>query len=506
MRRRLSLCSLLVVSLLLSTGQFAQAQAIVPRYESADCRFEAPANRIVECGYLIVPEDRRNPTGSTIKLHVAVIKALNANPEPDPVIYLEGGPGGYSLETLEYSFDSFKPFSVKRDFIMFDQRGVGLSEPALDCPEEVAIDYESVKLDLTVKELRARYDKAIQICHDRLVAQGINLQAYNTAANAADLYDLRIALGKTYGYTGWNLYGISYGTRLALTEMRDFPAGIRSVILDSTVPLQADLFGKIPLYAERAFNVLFDGCKKDKQCNVAYPNLESEFYKLADDLAASPVTQTVENPLTGEAVDIVINGNRLVNTLFDSLYATTLIPSMPAIIYLARNGNYGPLAQLIMIFLLNDESFSSGMYYSVQCAEEISFVTHAMLRSADQAYPRQRKVLDMGKYISVCGIWGVKPALAIENQPVISELPTLVLAGEYDPITPPIYGKEASKTLKNSTWLEFPGIGHGVSISDRCPEKIMLNFLDDPTQKLDASCIDTLKLPKFVILKQVTAR
>ncbi len=499
MRRCMTLCLILLIGL---SGTVTHAQgASVPRFEKADCQFEIPTGRTVECGYLVVPEDRSKPDGPTIQLAVGIVKALNTHPASDPVLYLDGGPGGYTLETLQYSFDVFKPFATKRDLIVFDQRGVGDSLPALDCPEDTKVSYDTISDNLTVAESSALHDKALQNCHDRLVKKGINLSAYNTAENAADVHDLRVALNKEYGYSQWNLFGISYGTRLALTEMRDFPDGVRSVILDSTVPLQVDLFARIPANADRAFKVFFDGCKKDSACNKAYPNLESVFYKLADTLAAKPATVSTLNPLTFKSYDVLINGDVLIDTLFQSLYSSELIPYLPAVIYNAHKGNYATLADLVMNDMINNEFFSAGMYYSVQCAEEVSFETPQTLINADKNFPKQRDVLDMGDFATVCKMWNVHAAPAVENQAVTSDLPTLVLSGEYDPITPPTYGQEAAKTLKNSTWLLFPGLGHGVSISDRCPLNISLAFIDAPDRKPDGSCIDTMHPPKFAIAK-----
>src|SRR5579859_2041292 len=198
----------------------------LPSYEQAECPYAKPAGHTVECGYLTVPEDRSNPSnGNVVKLAVAVFKSNSSTPQPDPVIYLEGGPGGRSLsdDGVDYYInDAFAPLLDKRDVILFDQRGTGYSTPSLACPEYFDANWNNEDKNLSAKAWEPITTQAVQDCHDRLVKQGVNLSDFNSAESAADVSDLRVALG----YKEWNLYGISYGTRLGLTIMRDFPQGI----------------------------------------------------------------------------------------------------------------------------------------------------------------------------------------------------------------------------------------------------------------------------------------
>jgi pimeloyl-ACP methyl ester carboxylesterase len=470
--------------------------ATVASYQQAECKFNKPAGIEVRCGYLTVPEDRGQPGGKTIRLHVGVFKSQSPNPQPDPIVYLEGGPGGHALDNAEYSFQGrFDPFLENRDFIMFDQRGTGFSEPALDCTELTDAAFEKLDQNVSSDQSTQIDTEASLKCHDRLVKQGINLAAYTSAANAADLNDLRIALG----YDKWNLYGISYGTRLALTEMRDFPEGIRSVILDSSYPLQASLDVDVPASAARVFKVFFDGCAADTACNQSYPNLQTTFYELVDQLNQKPVTVPATDPLTNKDYQVLLNGDKLITTLFEAFYATEVIPLLPKAIDAARNSqDYSLLARLhLLLGAAQIKYISYGMYYSVQCGEEIQFETQQQLIDADQAYPEQHNTFDAASAYQVCQQWGAKLADPIENQPVTSDLPTLVLSGEYDPITPPSYNQAVAKTLSNSFFFEFPGIGHGVSISGPCPLGIAKAFLNDPNAAPNNACIAAMSGPAF---------
>ncbi len=491
----------LVASALVGCGK-VEEPAYQPHFEPAECQFEIPAGQTVECGYLTVPEDRSHPEGPTIRLHVAIFRTDSDNPAPDPVIYLAGGPGEQALEAMPFLFNQrFASFLANRDFIVFDQRGTGYSEPALDCPELTNLTYETLDQDLSPEESLALAYEAICSCHDRLVSEGANLAAYNSAGSAADLNDLRLALG----YEEWNLLGISYGTRLALTAMRDYPQGIRCVILDSTYPLQVSLYAEAPANFDRALTVFFDGCAADPACCEAYPDLEAVFYELVDQLNASPVTFPVTQPLSGETYDVLMNGDGLIGVLFQSLYSTDLIPLLPKTIFEVRDGNYDILAMVFGSFLTNIEFVSMGMGFSVQCGEEIHFSTPGEFAAAAEAYPKIRSLFDstlnLGEAVfTVCEIWGAKEAAPIENQPVASDIPTLVLAGEYDPVTPPSWGEMVAQGLNSSFYFEFPGVAHGASVTGgECPLSIALAFLDDPTTEPNGSCLTEMSGPAFVV-------
>ncbi len=456
--------------------------------EPAPCPFDVPSAYRVECGYLVVPEDRSDPDGRTIRLAVAVFRSRSSSPAPDPVVYLEGGPGGSPLEVYIPLFEvTFAPFLERGDVVLFDQRGTGYSEPALDCPEYTEVSLDVLDENLSAEEEVGRGDEALRRCRDRLDEEGINLAAYDSAENAADLSDLRLALG----YEQWNLYGISYGTRLALTAMRDHPQGIRSVVLDSVLPLQVDLIADVYGNADRALDLLFDTCAADPDCEAAYPELRQTFFALVDRLTENPARITLTLP-SGERSAAVLNGDRLVWLLFESLYSTEILPLLPQIIYQAHEGRYEPLAAIYGNLLTVLEDVSVGMYYSVQCAEEVVFSSPAALNEAMDVYPEMRGAFGgdaADGVFDLCAYWGAAAALPLENQAVSSDIPTLVLSGQYDPITPPAWGELASQTLSRHFFFKLPGAGHGASLFGECPRSIVLDFLDDPGSAPAAACI-----------------
>lgn len=483
------------------------------QFAKGGCQFSLGAGFVegqnVTCGYVSVPADHSNPRGAKIRLAVVIFKNPSAHRAPDPVIFLQGGPGGRVIQ-------DFAPAMItgadpgngqislpiqfgNHDLIMVDQRGTGFSQPSLQCPEVANLQYQT-DVNLTAQQQADEQNQQLDVCHKRLVGQGINLNEYTSLSDAADIHDLISALG----YTQVDLYGVSYGTRLALEIMRSYPQGIRSVVLDSTVPAQSHLLLSVPTSTARVFNVLFQGCAADAHCNSTYPHLDKTFYSLVTQLNAHPATFQTTDFSSGKSYTVLFNGDSLVSLLFDAFYATPFIPYLPQMIGEANQGNYTHLVTLLYGALQFDDSVSWGDYYSVECAEDVSHVTADQVTAAAQAYPpaiRQDQLIGLEAEIPGCSLWNVTSAPASESQPVSSSIPTIVLEGEYDPITPPANGALAAQTLSTSYQFQFPGSGHGVFLSvfspGNCPATIVNAFWSHPNTKPDGSCINLMTEPQF---------
>lgn len=461
----------------------------VPRFEKEDCWFKEPISAEVACGYLIVPEDHTRPDGPTLKLAVARFRSDSGQPEPDPIVYLEGGPGGSPLRLLVPQFDAYlSGLLKKRDLILFDQRGTGYSQPALDCPESLQQTLDALPQNLTAAQSEDLSNQALLMCRARLAKAGVNLAVFNSAQNAADIASLIEALGLEQ----INLYGISYGTRLALTAMRDAPQGIRSVVIDSVFPPQVDLISQLPANGARAFEALFQACTDDRACAAAFPDLEPEFFKLVDRLNTTPITMTVTLH-SGEQKESLVNGGGLIGLVFQALYSTPIIPSIPRLIFDLRDGNYALAAGLQAELLASLDKVSSGMQQSVQCSEEVPFDHSANLDAALKQSPQYEALAAKGQF-AFCSAWGVPTADVKESQPVTSSIPTLIFSGGLDPVTPPAWAELTARTLEHSYYFNLPRGGHGASLSEDCPRSILLAFLDDPTSKPEAACIDAKML------------
>ncbi len=507
-----------VVSSLSACQALIPASSVVPRFEKASCPFNIPQGVNVSCGYLVVPEDRTAhpstnavptamPNVKTIRLAVAIFKSTATHPPADPIVYLEGGPGNSPLQSwVDNITQVFGPYINQRDFIMVDQRGTGYSTPSLACPEYTQEEINQLPLNLTPTQSDQRFNTAFQTCKDRLVKAGATLADYTTSASASDFNDLRQALG----YAQWNLYGTSYGTRLALEILRDYPQGVRSAVIDSVLPPNVDWLSSDPANTQRALDLLFSACAADSACSAAYPNLRTVFFDTAKKLDANPVTLKVTLPdvgladQTGKQADSLINGNSFIGTIFQSMYLTSYLPDLPELIYQASKGNLEPVATLDSSFLASDKTISIGMYNSVKCAEYVPMSDPQKLAAAVQAYP------DLSSYegdvqgpFQTCQIWGVPSAPTVEQSPVTSDVLTLVLSGQFDPATPPQWGKQAASTLSKGYFFEVPDAGHGPSVDVSCARRLALSFFDNPAAAPDSSCLKDITLTFSVPVQSV---
>ncbi|MCA0457534.1 MAG: alpha/beta hydrolase [Chloroflexi bacterium] len=477
----------------------AAAQDAAPTFETANCMFTLPTGHQPECGYLVVPEDRTQADSPTIKIATAIFRSENPDKSPYPLVYLEGGPGGSVLEYISLTFtDRFGEFIKDRDVIVFDQRGVGRSQPALDCEEVNAAILDTLDQVMTTDEVLKLSNDAIIACANRLRDDGVNLSAYNSVENAADINDMRIALG----YDQLDLYGISYGTRLALTVMRDFPEALHSVIIDSINPPQTS-YSQVPANYERALAMLFSDCAADTDCNTTYPDLEQVFYDTIVQLNENPVTFEVLDPTTQREREVKLDGDGFAGYIFEALYATEILPELPKNIYDIHNGDTRFLSLWTLLKLSQLDAISTGMNYAVQCTEEMPFDTAEDVTAALEATNpllqgfARRGGIDLSQ-ADVCKVWNDTAPNPIENEIVKSDVPTLVVSGDYDPITPPANGEETAANLSNAYFFEFPGTGHGVIPSNACATSIAQAFLKDPNTEPDSACLADVTAPDFV--------
>jgi pimeloyl-ACP methyl ester carboxylesterase len=461
------------------------------------------AGRDVRCGFVVVPEDHAAPDGPNIRVAVAIFPSPAPHPAPDPFVFLQGGPGGALISDFGSAItkqNRTTDYPANRDVILVDQRGTGLSQPSLACKETTELDYRTLDKNLSMQQEAALSVKAVQQCHSRLAASGINLNAYTTLANAADVADLRTALG----YPALNLYSVSYGTRVALTVMRTHPQGIRSVILDSVEPPGVNAITSPLFSTARAFGVLFAGCAADPACNAAFPNLEQTFYGVVHRLDAEPVTIQTKDQ-AGKTYSVLLTGNRFIDLLFSALYVTPFIPALPAMIALADHGNFRIPSAVYGLLMLTDASLNQGVFYSVECGEDAPFTTAQQVVNGGRVLnPVIRPDVVVGQLteLQICRKWDVRAVPASQRQPVSSAIPTLILSGEYDPITPPAASLQAAKTLPHSYRFVFPGTGHGVYQTHSCPNHIVVAFENDPAHAPDASCIAAMTGPHFLVPSQ----
>ena len=449
------------------------------------------------CGLVTVPAERdapggADPRGRTLRLAVYRVPSTSPDPAPDPVVYLEGGPGGAGVALLASLYDPDAPDSAaflreRGDVIVVDQRGTGWSRPALYCPEVYAAQESG---DDEVDAHRA--------CAARLRGEGVVFSDYDSRESAADLETVREALG----VERWNLYGLSYGTRLALTAMRDAPERLGSVVLDSAFPVEVNGF------ADEAWTT-WQALERIAAAGDARPGAEA-----GDTLA------TIEAGfarLDAEPVD-GLDPARYLTLLRDSVGDPDAYPLIEAVAALGAPAGRGadPATALELadaleaardpwfgepwsmdgvpeaLYPIEAES-ADAMYYAVACAEELGHPEAVAMPDLSARFsPTLRRIVagytDHVVDAGICAVYDVPAADPVEVLPVRSDVPTLVLAGSADVVTPPAWGRLVADALGDARYVELPGLGHGVLGMNDCSRRVTLAFLGDPSGTLDASC------------------
>lgn len=443
-----------------------------------DCALTTPSGDQVDarCGVLAVPEDRANPDGRQIDLHVAVIPAIKRNPEPNALFLLAGGPGQSAIE----AFPAMMPlmFSVHedRDIVLVDQRGTGESNP-LRCidPEDETLDEDEV-LEL------------VKSCPERLT--NADVRFYTTEIAMTDLDEVRSALG----YETINLYGASYGTRAALTYLRMFPERVRTLTLDAVVDPGFVMFMDAAEDGQAALESFFARCEADEACNSTFPNVRNEFSEILMRVEASPKDITIPHPLTNKPFDITVTRELITSMVFNTLYVPDLVATLPLSIHEAHaNENYVPL---ISQALLVNAGLYDGMFYSVACTED------APLSSTEEAAERSDESVfgnSTTNFTEICAEWPRGTVSPEFREPVTSDVPVLILSGEADPITPPRHAEDVAENLTNEVHLIFEGMGHG-NLASRCTSNIFTDFIETASvQDLDTACAQNIQPPPFFV-------
>jgi pimeloyl-ACP methyl ester carboxylesterase len=474
--------------------------AELPRFETDSCPFDLPANlspEDVRCGFVVVPETRDADTDRTLKLATLVVKARSGNSSKVASIYLQGGPGGdvqgniLALQNEGY----LGAFAGDTDFIIFDQRGVGQSQPALLCPSAnssaalleraEAGPTDAQNLDAVVERIVA----SNLACRDALLAQDINLNAYNTRENAADVADIAAVLG----YEQLNLWGGSYGAQLALRVMLDFPEIVRAVDLEAVIAPQLNWVARAPLAFDRARLELFAACANDDRCASTYPDLEAVFDALIDDLNATQPIIDITLPSSGEPVQVRADGNTFLSIFNRLLYSPDILPILPLYTFTTASGNLELFGQFLANILFDESTFAFGMYLTVICSDVAPFTSvsdyNAILSQVTERYRDSLALISL-PLIKTCREWGV-PADPRSLLPVRSDIPTLLQVGFFDPITPPLYAETVAEDLSNATFVAYPAGSHGATLptpAGVCGQQILTQFFRDPGASLDTRC------------------
>ena len=482
MRHSIILCA----ALLAVVPAAAQEADIEPTLALEDCRIRAgrgfPGIK-ARCGVLERHEDPTNPDSPLLQLFIAVVPALTLEPEPDPFVPIAGGPGQASTEFYAAYRSAFEMVRRNRDIVLIDQRGTGRSA-AMECEADDEIIAGAFSREQTIAYTEECLE---QLPHDP--------RFFTTSVAVGDLEALREALG----YGQFNLYGISYGSRVAQHFMRRYPESTRTVILDGVVPPQIALGPAIAIEAQNALDVIFDRCAENEGCAGAFPDIREEFGMLLAALDAEPVTITLPNPVSGVPEELRFGRQEMAAALRLLSYHPTAVAVMPMLINETIQGNYAPLAaQFLMISASMSEAMNIGMHNAVVCTEDAPyFAGENVGRDAlDATYigPVQLEALD-----TICSVW---PKGVLDDQfkaPVRSDLPVLLLSGEADPITPPQYAELAAVDFSNARLLTGHKQGHGQAPRGCMPDVIADFVATANVEELEVDCLDRLFAMPFFL-------
>ena len=465
-------------------------------WEPADCEFGEPADVDTTCGWLTVPErwDLDNDD-DTIRLHVGIFSSGGSG---TPVVYLEGGPGGDALANIDSSFDSLWGTIVEQhDLVIIGQRGTGSSQPSLQCEDAVQLSLDLLDDVTTLAEETRAFEDAYASCTSDFRADGVDLAGYNSVQNATDVEALRLALG----FDQWNVVGISYGTRLGQTLMRLYPGGIRSVILDSVLPTRREAGVDIPTVAERAYGVLFEECAASPECSGAFPDFEARFFAMVDELDANPIAFDVSDAISGAQYPARIDGSDLIDVGFQALYSKEAFAGLPELVAQLESGDTSGIETLVGLQVTNLPFVAGGMYWAVQCHEEVPFVQPGDAdagRTGNPYFDRMGPAELDDATDRLCQSFDAGIADPAEDELVVSELPTLLMAGRFDPITPPADAESLLEGLSNASYVELPHTGHAALV-DPCGQEIAVAFLADPATPPPTSCVADVETPAWTI-------
>ena len=453
--------------------------------EMRDCQI-AGASKLrftkAKCTELEVAEDPQQKNANKITLKIALIPALVKNSGTNPLVFISGGPGSSAIESyVDSMMDGFRYIHEKHDILLIDQRGTGGSS-ALDCASDENLYFSEA--DISLEKIR-EYAKQ---CLDSL---NYDPRFFTTSVAVRDIEHIRQA----FAYRQLNIYGSSYGSRVALHYLKRYPQYTRSVILDGVVPPGLALGPGIPIDAQNALELMFKRCGDSPQCHMAFQNLAQHFHDIHQILKKAPIPINMLDPVSAEPVKTQITEYEFTMTVRLMSYSPRSLSILPVIIERAhKTADYSALKALSQtIFREMSNSLSDGMANAVVCTEDVPFFKETQIDRDKIAatYLGNRQLDVLGE---VCSVW---PTGIIDEDfhlPLQSSVPVLILSGSADPVTPAANGEKVLETLSNALHIVGEGMGHGIFAAG-CMPKLMSEFVSSASvADLDSSCLK-IQLP-----------
>jgi pimeloyl-ACP methyl ester carboxylesterase len=451
-----------------------------------DCRLQSAVvsgSVAARCGFFTVPENRQQPGGPQVQLHIAVVPSLRLEPAADPLFVISGGPGQGASDFYLSISPALARVRRDRDIVIVDQRGTGRSH-RMDCefPDD----------DFTLVDPQRLRD-VTRSCLEKLRGDP---RYYTTSIAVRDLDDVRAALG----YQSISLYGVSYGTRVAQHYMRRYPQRVRVAVLDGVVPPQLALGPDVAVDAQRALDNAFSRCGSDEQCQRAFPNIAATFQALRGRLESHPLALQVPDPVSAEPAQTTFGLPQLTGAIRLLSYSDETLSTLPLLIHEAQVAEQpqGLAAQYLMVKRSTDAQFAYGMHFAVVCSEDAPRWSTQDV-AADALARTYMGDSFMSGMKTICEQWPRGPVDADFSAPLTSNTPVLLLSGGNDPVTPARYGEQIMAGLPQARHLVLAGQGHG-QIAVGCIPRLMAEFIAaGSAATLDVECTKNVAPAPFLL-------
>jgi pimeloyl-ACP methyl ester carboxylesterase len=435
------------------------------------------------CGTSRVPEDREDPGGRSVDLNIVVIPAERPRPEPDPVFFLAGGPGGAATDSWGTAPSVFPEIHATRDIVLMDQRGTGGSGRLLGprIPE--------IRPGSSVADVRAAVSSWMRRALAANVADPWN---FTSDEAADDIDDVRAALG----YDSIDLYGGSYGATLALYYLRRHPEHTRAVVLDGGTLLHVPIFELIAGRSQEALDLVLERCAAEPSCRGSFPDLADRFGDVMRRLTRHPVATSARDPWSGE--EVVVSADAF-GELIHSLLVTSRAGDVPRTIRLAVDGEMDAVGQMIATVPTDPDDLRLLMSWAIRCSEPWAEYDFADVRRRGGRSYLLRSQLEEARTLEiVCESIPATEGPEEVVDPVRSEVPVLLLNGTADPQDPPSNVADAPELLPNSLVIEVNGYGHTVGQFGCLPSVVTAFFEAGSVEHLDTRCVDLMPAPPFM--------
>ena len=451
------------------------------KIKTTDCHVSG-LETAVQCVQMLLPLDWQKPEGKKITVTAVIISALSSHSDSDPIVILAGGPGQAASDFGEFATSIFRKIHKNKDIILFDLRGTGLSTPLI-CPqgeEDAEINTSEQRQQELLKECLASFD--VDVRHFTSYDQIQDMEAFRTYM----------------GYSQFNFWGGSFGTRIAQHYIHFYPNNVRSAIMDGAISSGHNLIESFPVSSDYALNILFENCKNDKNCNDAFPHFKVDFLKMQKDFSVKNIKISFTDPVSWTAHRLKTSDSIFTNLIRGPLYNAKSQSMLPFVVDQAVNfKNYNPFIALVSGFSSSTNGIAMGSMLSVLCAEDAVKVDKERLMALS------KKSMTRGSaakaFIKICKLWPTKKIPEKITQHVKSTVPILVLSGRLDPVTPPHLGQEVADNFINSKHIIAYNNSH-ISSGYSCMPAILNKFFADlDVKNIDTKCLDHVKLPPFAV-------